>query len=181
MDWTKYRFSIILFFALITTSCSIEYYVTPLGFARPVDEKVFSYDKHEFTLSDSSHLDTNCIYCHCYPSNAPEYFDCYKFSKKGKVNRYEFTHAIDTAKLYDNNFGGVGRYHVDGNTIRIQQFAINHQHFREGGGGTLLHYIGSIRNDSIIINSEQIGKGYHSKNLIKGYDQTFLKTDIPAH
>jgi hypothetical protein len=55
---------------------------------------------------------------------------------------------------------------------------VNAQHFKEGGGGSLMHHYGIIKGDSIIIDSEKISKRYNASKVFpaNAYKLNYIKT-----
>jgi|GEM_PF-3841990 len=162
-------------------SCSIKYQRTSKDYARPVDDNVFTYKQKNFHLS-SSLIDTTKIYCNAYPADKPEYFDCYRFFANGRLLSYRFFGKIDETAFADLNIGGVGYYHITDNIIRIQEFTVNMQKFKEDGGGMLVHFYGTIANDSIKIDPEKISKKYFANPRLgrRSYFLNYKKTNIKA-
>ncbi|MBI3232614.1 MAG: hypothetical protein HYZ42_00990 [Bacteroidetes bacterium] len=166
---------------ILLLGCSIKYQLTLKGYYRPVDNNVFTYRKENFHLN-SSIIDTSKIYCNAYPIDKPEYFDCYRFFGNGRLMSYRFFSKIDSSAFVNINVGGIGYYHVLNNIIRMQQFTVNGQHFKEGRGGMLIHNYGIVKENNIIMDHESIGKEYYAprSNLENGYKLIFKKTQIDA-
>ncbi len=173
---------LIIFFCLtVFTSCSIKYFTTNKDYWRPIDNNVFTYKKNNFRLNNSI-IDTTKIYCKAVPEENPKYFECYRFFSTGQVLSYSFRTKIDTTAFSNINIGGVGYYHIKKNIIRIQQFTVYAEHFTKGGGGALIHNYATIKNDSIIMDHEHIGKNYYAnRNILEGgYKLIYKKTKIEA-
>lgn len=172
---------LLYFTLLLIPGCSIKYKRTAKDYARPIDNTVFTYKKKNFCLN-SSIIDTTKIYCHAYPADKPEYFDCYRFFANGRLLSYRFFGKIDTAAFADFNIGGVGYYHIKNDVIRIQEFTVYAEHFKKDGGGTLVHFYGSINNDLIKIDPEPISKRYFAtpKFGSRSYYLNYKKTSIKA-
>jgi hypothetical protein len=163
------------------TSCSIKYYQTDKKYVRPVDPNVFTYKRDNFILNNSI-IDTTKIYCNAYPIDKPEYYDCYRFFGNGRLMTYRFFGKIDTAVFRDINTGGIGYYHVDNNIIRTQEFTVFAEHTKEGGGGRLIHFYGTIHSDTIKMDPENISKRYNAKPRLgqRNYYLDYKKTSIDA-
>ncbi|MDI9341834.1 MAG: hypothetical protein QM534_14785 [Sediminibacterium sp.] len=176
----KYQIRLLTLFFLF--GCSIKYQVTSKQHFRPIDNSVFSYRKKNFCLT-SSIIDTTKIYCYAYPADKPEYFDCYRFFANGKLLSYRFLDKIDTSAFSDIYAGDVGYYHIKNNTIRTQQFTVFAEHFKDGGGGRLIHYFGTIKGDNIKIDPERkFTKRYYFQPKIgrRFYYMIYKKTNIEA-
>ena len=176
------RHSILLFATLLFFGCSIKYNVTNKNYYRPVDNSVFTYKKRNFYLNNSI-IDTTKIYCNAYPIDKPEYFDCYRFFANGRLLSYRFFGKIDTTIFADINAGGIGYYHIEDNKIRTQEFTVFAEHFKEGGGGKIIHYFGTIQNGQIKIDPERkFTKRYYFQPKIGGrlYYMNYKKTNIEA-
>ena len=174
---------IIIFFAFFLFSCSsIKYSETIKSYYRPVDNNVFTYKKKNFYLNNSI-IDTTKIYCNAYPSDKPEYFDCYRFFANGRLLKYSFYGKIDTTAFADINIGGIGYYHIKDNSIRTQEFTVFAEHFKKGGGGKLIHYFGTIQNEQIKIDPEkEYSKHYYLQPKMgrRSYYKNYKKTNIEA-
>ena len=176
------RFTVILFNAFLFSACSIKYNVTNKNYSRPIESNVFSYKKSNFYLNNSI-IDTTKIYFNAYPVDTPKYFDCYRFFANGKLLSYRFFGKIDTAAFADINVSDVGYYHIKGNEIWTQEFTVFAEHFKEGGGGKLIHYFGTIQNENIKIDPERkFTKRYNfqPKFGARVYYMNYKKTDIQA-
>jgi len=172
---------------IIISSCSPRYYFTNYSFPRPVKENAFSYKKKGFRLN-SDIIDTGIIYCYSLPADYPQYIWCFRFFPEGQVLTYLFYNRekkpglsswFDISKFDEPGYGSPGYYHIENNTIRIEEFGIG-PHFGRHGGGTFWHWYGTISKDSINMDSEHIGKSYNSGYFLRfhGRKQPYIKSGI---
>jgi hypothetical protein len=162
--------TIILLTLFILTSCQSRFIVNEQGGVRPSKNNMFSYNKKNFTLKDTTLIDTNAIYLRKGGITKVPWSDTskyptvyYRFWNNGRVQEV-WPDKLELNSIVNNTeIGYIGYYYIKKGRLKMQMIEITN------GGQTGLRY-GLFDKGDIWFYEQRPETYYGSWNMLKWFD-----------